>query len=48
MNHLRKRAVRAIWWGVAAAALASIATAVALNLLIVSARGRPGKRLKGP
>ena len=28
---LKKRAVRAIWWGVAAAALASLATAVALE-----------------
>ena len=36
---LKERAVRAIWWGVAAAALASIATAIALNVLIVSAPG---------
>ena len=34
-SHLRakRRAMRAIWWGVALAAAASIATAVALNLL---------------
>ncbi len=47
MNHLRKRAIRAIWWGVAAAALASIATAVALNKLIVSAPGAARETLEG-
>ena len=47
MNHLRKRAVRAIWWGVAAAALASVATAIALNMLIVSAPGAARETLEG-
>jgi high-affinity iron transporter len=44
---LKERAVRAIWWGVAAAALASIATAVALNFLIVSAPGAAREMLEG-
>ena len=47
ISRLRKRAVRAIWWGVAAAALASIVTAIALNLLIVSAPGAARETLEG-
>jgi high-affinity iron transporter len=44
---LKNRAVRAIWWGVAAAALASIATAIALNVLIVTAPGAFRETLEG-
>ena len=46
-DRLKKRAVRAIWWGVAAAAVASIATAIALNVLIVSAPGAAREMLEG-
>jgi high-affinity iron transporter len=44
---LKKRSVRAIWWGVALAALASVATAIALNVLIVSAAGAAREILEG-
>ena len=44
---LKRRAVTAIWSGVAAAAAASIATAVALNFLIVSAPGAARELLEG-
>jgi high-affinity iron transporter len=44
---LKERAVRAIWWGVTAAVLASIATAIALNFLIVSAPGAAREMLEG-
>ena len=44
---LKERAVRAIWGGVAAAALASFATAIALNFLIVSAPGAAREMLEG-
>ncbi len=44
---LKKRAVRAIWWGVALAALASVATAIALNVLIVTAPGAARETLEG-
>ena len=47
LGELKKRAVRAIWWGVAAAALASAATAIALNLLIFSAPGAAREMLEG-
>ncbi len=47
LTKLKARAVRAIWWGVAAAALASIATAIALNLLIFSAPGAAREMLEG-
>jgi high-affinity iron transporter len=46
-NRLRLRGVKAIWWGVAAAVLASIATAIALNRLIVSAPGAAREMLEG-
>jgi high-affinity iron transporter len=47
VTQLKKRGVRAIWSGVAAAVLASVATAVALNLLIVSAPGAARESLEG-
>jgi len=43
----KRRAVRAIWWGVALAAAASAATAVALNLLVVTAQGAARETLEG-
>jgi high-affinity iron transporter len=43
----RTRASRAIWWGVAAAGLASLATALALNLLVTSASGAAREVLEG-
>jgi high-affinity iron transporter len=46
-TRLRNRSVRAIWWGVALAALASVATAIALNLLIVTAPGAARETLEG-
>jgi high-affinity iron transporter len=46
-GELKKRAVRAIWWGVMAAALASALTAIALNLVIVSAPGAAREMLEG-
>ena len=46
-NRLRLRGVKAIWWGVAAAVFASIATAIALNRLIVSAPGAAREMLEG-
>ena len=47
LNQVRSRSVRAIWWGVGAAALASAVTAVALNLLIASAAGAARETLEG-
>ncbi len=47
LNEVRSRSVRAIWWGVGAAALASAVTAVALNLLIASAAGAARETLEG-
>ena len=44
---LKKRAVAAIWIGVALAVFASIATAIALNVLIVSAPGAARETLEG-
>ncbi len=48
-SHLRakRRAMRAIWWGVALAAAASIVTAVALNRLVVTAQGAARETLEG-
>jgi high-affinity iron transporter len=43
----RSRALRAIWWGVALAVLASVATAAALNLLVYSMQGRAREILEG-
>jgi high-affinity iron transporter len=43
----KQRAVRAIWWGVALAAAASLATALALNVLVVSAQGAVREVLEG-
>jgi high-affinity iron transporter len=43
----KSRAVRAIWWGVAFAAAASLATALALNVLVVSAQGAAREVLEG-
>ncbi len=47
VKELKKRAERAIWWGVAAAALASVLTAIALNLVITSAPGAARETLEG-
>jgi high-affinity iron transporter len=44
---LKKRSVNAIWWGVALATLASVATAIALNVLIVTAPGAARETLEG-
>jgi high-affinity iron transporter len=41
------RALRAIWWGVALAVVASLATALALNRLVVSAQGAARETLEG-
>jgi high-affinity iron transporter len=46
-GRLKERAVRAIWWGVTAAAVASIATAIALNVMILSAPGTARESLEG-
>ncbi len=43
----KRRAVRAIWWGVALAAAASLATALALNVLVGSAQGAAREVLEG-
>jgi high-affinity iron transporter len=43
----KNRAVRAIWWGVALAVAASLVTAVALNVLVVSAQGAAREALEG-
>ena len=40
-------ALRAIWWGVALAVVASLATAAALNLLVSSMQGRAREILEG-
>jgi high-affinity iron transporter len=47
LGELRSRSVRAIWWGIGAAALASAVTAVALNVLIASAAGAARETLEG-
>jgi high-affinity iron transporter len=47
LAELKKRAGRAIWSGVAAAAVASVATAIALNLLIARAAGAARESLEG-
>jgi high-affinity iron transporter len=41
------RAIQAIWWGVALAVVASLGTALALNRLVVSARGAARETLEG-
>jgi high-affinity iron transporter len=41
------QAVRAVWWGVALAAVASVATAIALNVLVVSAQGAARELIEG-
>jgi high-affinity iron transporter len=41
------RASRAIWWGVGLASLASVATAVVLNVLVISASGAVREILEG-
>jgi len=43
----KRRAMRAIWWGVALAVAASLATALALNDLVVSAQGAAREALEG-
>jgi high-affinity iron transporter len=43
----RARALRAIWYGVALAVIASLATAVALNLTVSSMQGRAREILEG-
>lgn len=43
----RRRGMRAIWLGVAGATVASLITAVALNLLVSSAQGRSREILEG-
>jgi high-affinity iron transporter len=43
----RGQAVTAIWWGVALAVVASLVTALALNLLVVSAQGAARELLEG-
>jgi high-affinity iron transporter len=43
----RRRALRAIWWGTGLAAVASIATAIALNALVASAQGGAREVLEG-
>jgi high-affinity iron transporter len=43
----RAPALRAIWWGVALAVAASLATALALNFLVSSAQGRARETLEG-
>jgi high-affinity iron transporter len=43
----RVPALRAIWWGVALAAVASLATAASLNLLVYSMQGRAREILEG-
>ncbi len=43
----RGRAARAIWWGVGLAAAASVATAMVLNLLVITARGAVRELLEG-
>jgi high-affinity iron transporter len=40
-------AMRAIWWGVGVATLASVATAVVLNILVISASGAVREILEG-
>ena len=47
LAQVRKRSVRAIWWGIGAAFLASVITAVALNLLIASSAGAARETLEG-
>ena len=42
-----QRAARAIWWGVGLATLASVATAVLLNALVISASGAVREILEG-
>jgi high-affinity iron transporter len=44
---LRKQALRAITWGVILAAVASLGTALGLNLLVASAQGRTRELLEG-
>jgi high-affinity iron transporter len=46
-THARARALRAIWWGVALAVIASLATAATLNLLVASMQGRAREILEG-
>ncbi len=46
-RHSRVRALHAIWWGVAMAVVASLATAAALNLLVYSVQGRAREVLEG-
>ena len=43
----RARATRTIWWGVALAVAASVVTAAALNLLVISTAGRARETLEG-
>ena len=43
----RALATRAIWWGVGLAALASLVTAVALNVVVISAQGAAREILEG-
>jgi high-affinity iron transporter len=47
LSALRLRSVRAIWSGIAAAAVASAVTAMALNLLIANAAGAARETLEG-
>jgi high-affinity iron transporter len=42
-----QRGSRAIWWGVGLAAVASVATAIVLNALVVSAKGAAREILEG-
>ncbi|MGP0069898.1 MAG: FTR1 family protein [Isosphaeraceae bacterium] len=46
-THPRARALHAIWWGVALAVIASVATAAALNLLVYSMQGRAREIIEG-
>jgi high-affinity iron transporter len=46
-SEAKVRGSRAIWWGVALAAVASVATAVALNLLVIKAQGAAREILEG-
>ena len=46
-NSARSRALSAIWWGVAMAVVASLATAAALNLLVSSMQGQAREILEG-
>jgi high-affinity iron transporter len=43
----KRPALRAIWWGVGLAAVASVVTAVALNILVVTAQGAARETLEG-